>query len=83
MELSIIKKEKVGYGSNNASTESEILTTYEVMDGGPRKGEIIPIRFYLSSTNITPTHKNINNKFTCRYFMNLVLIDEEDRRYFK
>lgn len=25
----------------------------------------------------------MNNKFTTRYYLNLVLIDEEDRRYFK
>lgn len=33
--------------------------------------------------NLTPTFKNINNKFSVKYFLNLVLVDEEDRRYFK
>eukprot|EP00192_Tetraselmis_astigmatica_P016193 CAMPEP_0117668554 /NCGR_PEP_ID=MMETSP0804-20121206/11616_1 /TAXON_ID=1074897 /ORGANISM="Tetraselmis astigmatica, Strain CCMP880" /LENGTH=98 /DNA_ID=CAMNT_0005476463 /DNA_START=281 /DNA_END=576 /DNA_ORIENTATION=+ len=33
--------------------------------------------------DLTPTYKNINNKFSVRYFLNLVLVDEEDRRYFK
>ena len=32
---------------------------------------------------MTPTHRNINNKFSVKYFLNLVLVDEEDRRYFK
>jgi hypothetical protein len=32
---------------------------------------------------LTPTHHNINNKFSVKYFLNLVLVDEEDRRYFK
>lgn len=27
--------------------------------------------------------KDVNKKFTVRYYLNLVLIDEEDRRYFK
>ena len=27
--------------------------------------------------------KDINKKFSVRYFINLVLVDEEDRRYFK
>lgn len=53
------------------------------MDGAPVKGECIPIRFYLASTELTPTYKNVNNRFSCKYFLNLVLIDEEDRRYFK
>lgn len=32
---------------------------------------------------LTPTYKNVQNKFSVRYFLNLVLVDEEDRRYFK
>ena len=78
MELGIVRKETV-----NNHTESETITKFEVMDGSPVKGECVPIRFYLSSTDMTPTYTNINNKFTCRYYINLVLIDEEDRRYFK
>jgi len=27
--------------------------------------------------------KDINKKFSVRYYLNLVLVDEEDRRYFK
>jgi len=53
------------------------------MDGCPAKGEVIPIRLYLSGYDLTPTFKNINNKFSVKYFLNLVLVDEEDRRYFK
>jgi len=53
------------------------------MDGGPIKNETIPIKFYLSPYELTPTYLNINNKFTVQYFLNLVLIDVEERRYFK
>ena len=28
-------------------------------------------------------YRNINNKFSVKYYLNLVLVDEEDRRYFK
>ena len=57
---------------------------------------------FLSSFDLTPTYRNVNNKFrfavceplfSCRpafhlllsvkYFLNLVLVDEDDRRYFK
>lgn len=82
MELSIIRKEIVGSGAN-AVTETENLNKFEIMDGAPVKGEQIPIRFYLASTDLTPTYQNVNNRFQCRYFLNLVLIDEEERRYFK
>lgn len=82
MELSIIRKETVG-ANQNAVTESDTLAKFEIMDGAPVKGEIVPVRFYLSSTDLTPTYHNVNNRFSCKYSLNLVLIDEQDRRYFK
>ena len=53
------------------------------MDGGPIKNETIPIRFFLKPYDLTPTMMNINNKFSVQYFINLVLTDVEDRKYFK
>jgi vacuolar protein sorting-associated protein 26 len=46
-------------------------------------GEVIPIRLFMTGFDFTPTFKNINNKFSCKYFVNLVLVDEDERRYFK
>ena len=46
-------------------------------------GESIPIRLFLSGYELTPTMKDINKKFSVRYYLNLVLVDEEERRYFK
>lgn len=82
MELAIVRKETVGAGKN-ASTEQETLQKFELMDGAPVKGECIPIRFYLAGADLTPTYKDVNNRFSCRYYLNLILVDEEDRRYFK
>jgi len=53
------------------------------MDGGPIKNETIPIRFFISPYELCPTYININNKFSVQYYLNLVLIDVEGRRYFK
>ena len=53
------------------------------MDGAPVRGECTPIRLFLSPYDLTPTYKNVDNKFSVKYFFNLVLVDEEDRRYFK
>lgn len=53
------------------------------MDGAPVKGECIPIRYYLAGVELTPTYKDVQNRFSCRYYLNLILVDEEDRRYFK
>ena len=46
-------------------------------------GESIPIRLFLNGYDLTPTMRDINKKFSVRYYLNLVLVDEEDRRYFK
>lgn len=47
------------------------------------KGETIPIRLFLGGFELTPTFRDVNKKFSTRYYLNLVLIDEENRRYFK
>lgn len=82
MELAIIKREQAGSGANVYS-ESETLQKFEIMDGAPVRGESIPVRLFLSSFALTPTMRNVNNKFSVKFFLNLVLVDEEDRRYFK
>lgn len=85
MELDIIRREQSGLAPATAPvTDNETLTKFEIMDGAPVKTECIPVRLYLTSCGeLTPTMKNVQNKFSVRYFLNLVLVDEEDRRYFK
>ena len=70
---------------SNIVTETQTLLKYEIMDGAPVKGELIPVRLYLKGipADVTPTYHAENNRFSVRYFLNLVLVDEEDRRYFK
>jgi len=82
MEIAIIKRETTGTGPNTFN-ENETIAKYEIMDGAPVRGESIPIRVFLAGYELTPTMKDINKKFSVRYYLNLVLIDEEDRRYFK
>uniref|UniRef100_A0A7N0R9E6 Uncharacterized protein n=1 Tax=Kalanchoe fedtschenkoi TaxID=63787 RepID=A0A7N0R9E6_KALFE len=82
MDLEIRRRESTGSGANT-HVETETLAKYELMDGAPVRGESIPIRLFLSAYELTPTHRNINNKFSVKYYLNLVLVDEEDRRYFK
>merc|ERR1712061_144467 len=64
-------------------TDNETLTKFEIMDGAPVKDQCIPVRLYMNGFDLTPTYKNVQNKFSVKYFLNLVLVDEEDRRYFK
>lgn len=82
MELSIIRRETTGAAPNQYN-ESETITKFEIMDGAPVRGETIPIRLFLGGFELTPTFRDVNKKFCTRYYLNLVLIDEENRRYFK
>jgi vacuolar protein sorting-associated protein 26 len=82
MELSIIRRETTGAVPNQYN-ESETITKFEIMDGAPVRGETIPIRLFLGGFELTPTFRDVNKKFSTRYYLNLVLIDEENRRYFK
>lgn len=79
MEIAIIKKETTGT-SPNMYTENETIAKYEIMDGAPVKGESIPIRVFLSGYDLTPTMRDVNKKFIVKYFLNLVLMDTEERR---
>ena len=81
MEIQIIKKEIVNV--NNIAPISQVVARFEIMDGGPIKNETIPIRFFLKPYDLTPTLTNINNKFSVQYFINIVLTDVEERKYFK
>lgn len=38
---------------------------------------------YLKAFDLTPSIDKVANKFSVKYFLNIVLIDNEDRRYFK
>ncbi|CAI8022660.1 Vacuolar protein sorting-associated protein 26B-B, partial [Geodia barretti] len=69
--------------SPNIYTENEQVAKYEIMDGAPVRGESIPIRLFLSGYDLTPTMRDVNKKLSVRYYVNLVLVDEEERRYFK
>uniref|UniRef100_A0A3P8YX95 VPS26, retromer complex component B n=2 Tax=Esox lucius TaxID=8010 RepID=A0A3P8YX95_ESOLU len=82
MEIDIIKRETTGTGPS-VYHENDTIAKYEIMDGAPVRGESIPIRLFLAGYEMTPTMRDINKKFSVRYYLNLVLIDEEERRYFK
>jgi len=82
MEIELIKRESSGSGST-AYNETEKLTKFELMDYAPVRGESIPIRMFLGAFGLTPTYKNVHNKFSVKYFLNLVLVDVDDRRYYK
>jgi len=79
MLLQVIKRETIiGMYEDNS-----IICKFEIMDGAPVKNETIPIRFFLKPYELTPTYQNVNNKFSVKYFINLVLYDINEKRYYK
>jgi hypothetical protein len=56
--------------------EGRLLTETQIMDGSPSRGETIPIRLFLGGFDLTPTFRDVNKKFSTRYYLSLVLIDE-------
>jgi vacuolar protein sorting-associated protein 26 len=83
MELAVIRRESAGATQSSTYTDSENITKYELMDGAPIKGECVPIRLFMEPLALTPTYRSVRNIFSVKYYLNLVLVDEEDRRYFK
>ena len=81
MEVQIIRKEVVN--TQGVAPITHVVARFEIMDGGPIKNETIPIRFFLKPYDLTPSLNNIHNKFSVQYFVNIVLTDVEDRKYFK
>lgn len=79
MLLQIIRRETL-IGSY---VDNSVICKYEIMDGAPFKNDTIPIRFFLTPYELTPTYPNVNNKFSVNYFINLVLYDDNDKRYYK
>lgn len=83
-EVAIVRKEYVGPGRPNDPVETETLQKFEIMDGTPVAGEVVPIRIYLNAVpRLTPSYPSVHNAFRVEYFLNLVLITGEGKRYFK
>ena len=53
------------------------------MDGCAKKGDQIPIRLYLDGHGLVPTMDRVDGKFSVKFYLCLLLVDEHDRRYFK
>lgn len=83
-EVGIVRKEFIGPGKPTDAVETETLQKFEIMDGTPIVGEVVPIRLYLKSIpRLTPTYMNVHGCFRVLYYVNLVLVTGEGKRYFK
>ena len=81
MELQIIKRENLA--QQQEENPPACMAKFELMDGSPVRNETIPIRLFLKPYDITPTYESVNNQFSVKYYINLVLEDNEENRFFK
>ena len=79
MEVQLVKREVCFDGQKY---EPEYIARYELIDGGPLKNERIPIRLFLKTYNLTPTLPDIEGIFGVKYFLNLVVVDDKENRYY-
>jgi len=83
MQLEILRREQVvTEPSESVLVSTSTVGKFQIMDGDPVTGERIPIVIYLGALpQLTST---LEEKLFCvRYYLNLVLVDVNDRRYFK
>ena len=63
--------------------DNSLISKFELVDGNPETGDVIPIRMFLGSYELYPTYMNINNIFSLRFFLKIVLIDDDDKYFYK
>ena len=93
MELQFFVKEMVDF-HGRTFTHQRILSQTQIMDGSPGSMDIIPFRFFISSDKASnletkeqplksPTMVEMQKKFSARYYLNLVLTDDHNKKYYK
>lgn len=80
MELSLLTRETSGLKPSNFLLDTTAIR-FEIMDGSPVRGETIPIRLFLSGYDLIPDMSC--NYFNIKNYLSLVIVDEDNRRYFK
>lgn len=63
--------------------EGQILGSHQIMHGLAQRGDRIPFRFLLATTDVGPTKVAVGGVFSIRYYLMVTFHDQEDRKYFK
>ncbi len=82
IEINLMKVESIGHGSNKKGV-TELINKFELVDGSPAAGELVPIRMFLNPESVSPTYKEINNTVSVRYYVKFVITNEDDQTFFK
>lgn len=77
VSFEIIRREGDQYGIKQDTS----LICFEVLDGAPVKGTLVPIRFFTGALNLWPSPKN--DKITVEHFLKVHAVDETGAVYIK
>ncbi len=78
--LDIIRKETFTFAELSDEYE-ETVKEFEVMDGSPVRGTLIPIRFYTGDLHLWPQPKD--KYYVIEYFLRVHAVDESNGSYIK
>ena len=81
LEIQIIRKESVN--RIGVDPDTKVVGNYKIMNDGWLENEAMPISFSLKEYDLTPTYKNVNDRFSVEYFINFIFIDAKEQRFFK
>ena len=79
IEIHFVKKEM--YGGNKSDTV--LISKYEIVDGCPADGDVVPIRMFLNGFTLSPTYKELNNVMSIKYFLKFVVFDDDGKSFYK
>lgn len=65
------------------NNEMDLISKYEIVDGQPFEGDVIPIRIFIGYFDLSPTYKDVNSLFSVKYYLRIIVNDNEDKSYFK
>jgi len=82
IELYLIKVECSCYNAKSKIKE-EVLKKLVLKEGQPKKGEIIPIKLYLGTLDLSPTMRSVEGVLDVKYYLTLGLIDSNERMFFR
>jgi vacuolar protein sorting-associated protein 26 len=60
-----------------------VCGTWEITDGAPVKGEIVPFRVFLAPLDISPSCANAAGGYTVTHFLHFTIITTGREKYFK
>merc|ERR1719350_722086 len=82
MQIHVERREHLMLRNVKDAIYTQRMFSYEVMDGCPAPDVVIPLRVPLKmGTNMSPSMDS--QYFSVKYFINVTVVDVEDRRYFK